>query len=105
MAIVNVNMIHISPWETCVGLMAAAGRLLIPNRGLLFMYGAYKVGGQFTTKSNEDFDQNLKLQNQDWGLRDVELVESEASKNGLVLLERIDMPANNFSLVFLKKKA
>lgn len=101
-AIVCINLLHISPWEVTVGFFRAAGRLLIPGSGLLFLYGPFKVNGSFTTPSNEDFDQKLKLRNPVYGLRDIEAVEAEAKSNGLHLFERIDMPANNFTLVFGK---
>ena len=42
--IININMIHISPWEATLGLMKVAGEKL-RSGGLLFLYGPYKVGG------------------------------------------------------------
>jgi hypothetical protein len=42
--IININMIHISPWEATLGLMKLAGEKLV-NGGALFLYGPYKVGG------------------------------------------------------------
>lgn len=42
--ILNINMIHISPWEATLGLMNVAGEKLRPG-GFLFLYGPYKVGG------------------------------------------------------------
>ena len=35
-AIVNINMIHISPWSACLGLMAGAGRILAAG-GILYL--------------------------------------------------------------------
>ena len=98
-AIYNVNMAHISPWATTVGLMANAGRLLAPDAPLL-MYGPFKVDGACTTESNADFDASLRSKDASWGIRDVADVEAEAKRNGLRLVERREMPANNFCLVF-----
>ena len=39
-----INMIHISPWEATLGLMACAGKVLRKG-GMLVCYGPYKVGG------------------------------------------------------------
>lgn len=98
-AIVAINMIHISPWEATLGLMAGAGRLLTPG-GVLFTYGAYKRGGAHTAPSNELFEQWLKGRDPAFGVRDLEAVEAAANAQGLSLRDVIAMPANNFSLVF-----
>lgn len=99
--IVAINMIHIAPWEACIGLMAAAGRIL-PADGILYLYGAYKIGGEHTASSNISFEEWLKSLDPRFGVRDLEAVVAEAEKNGLSLESRIAMPANNFSLVFRK---
>jgi cyclopropane fatty-acyl-phospholipid synthase-like methyltransferase len=98
-ALVVINMIHISPWEATLGLMAGAGRLLCSG-GLLITYGAYKRGGAHTAPSNETFDQWLKQRDRRFGVRDLEAVEAAAKAQGLALREIIDMPANNLMLVF-----
>lgn len=98
-AIVNINMIHISPWSCCQGLMAAAGRIL-PIGGILYLYGPYRRNGQHTSPSNAAFDQQLQARNQQWGIRDLEAVVAEAKQNQLTLQQVIPMPANNLSVVF-----
>jgi hypothetical protein len=98
-AVVAINMVHISPWQATQGLMAGAGRVLSPG-GALFLYGAYKENGAHTAPSNEAFDADLRPQNPDWGVRDLEEVAELAGSCGLELAERIPMPANNLSLVF-----
>lgn len=97
--VVAINLIHISPWEATLGLMAGAGRLLREG-GVLYAYGAYKRGGRHTAPSNEAFDLWLKRRDERYGVRDLELVEKAAGKQGLHLREVIEMPANNLSLVF-----
>lgn len=100
-ALVAINMIHISPWEATLGLMAGAGRLLRPG-GQLITYGAYKRGGQHTAPSNEQFEQWLKARDPRFGVRDLADVEAAASAHGLALRDVIEMPANNLSLVFVR---
>ena len=39
-AIACINMIHISPWDSAIGLVRGAARLL-PRNGTLFLYGPY----------------------------------------------------------------
>jgi hypothetical protein len=100
-AIVNINMIHIAPWEACLGLMAGANRILPPG-GVLYLYGPYKQNGQHTAPSNALFDENLRSQNSAWGVRDLEAVVETAAKNQLSLVKTVAMPANNLSVVFEK---
>src|SRR5271167_1851096 len=69
-AIVNCNMIHISPWTACEGLIAGAERIL-PVGGVLYLYGPYRIDGRHTASSNEEFDTYLRGQNAAWGIRDL----------------------------------
>jgi len=100
-AIVCINMAHISPWSATLGLLKGAGRLLPPG-GVLCLYGPYRELGRATVPSNEAFDASLKARNPEWGLREVETVAAAAAPHGLTLAARVEMPANNLSLVFRK---
>ncbi len=97
--IVSINTIHIAPWETCLGLLAGAGRLLAPE-GHLFLYGPFRIGGRHTAPSNAQFDASLRVHSPAWGVRDLEAVTEAAAAHGLLPAERVAMPANNFSVVF-----
>ena len=101
-ALVCINMIHISPWSACVGLLNGAGKIL-PSGGVLYLYGPYKVNNQHTSIGNEQFDATLRFQNDQWGIRDVGAVKKVAQECGFDLGEKVPMPANNFSLIFNKK--
>jgi SAM-dependent methyltransferase len=103
-AVVCINMVHISPWASTQGLMAGAGRVL-GEGGVLYLYGPYREAEVPTTPSNEGFDASLKARNPAWGLRDREAVVAEAEANGLELVARVEMPANNLSLVFRKGRS
>ncbi|MEB3288825.1 MAG: DUF938 domain-containing protein [Leptolyngbya sp.] len=98
-ALVNINMVHIAPWDACLGLMAGAGRLL-SSGGVLYLYGPFKQGGQHTAPSNAAFDEALQAQNPAWGVRDLEAVVAAAESVGLRCQETVAMPANNLSVVF-----
>jgi SAM-dependent methyltransferase len=98
-AIANINMIHIAPWSACLGLMAGAGRILPPD-GILYLYGPYKQNGKHTAPSNEAFDQSLRAQNSEWGVRDLDEVIAVAQKQNFSLLKVVSMPANNLSVIF-----
>lgn len=100
-AVVSLNMIHISPWESALGLLAGAGRLLRPD-GILYLYGPFMRSGTHTAPSNEAFDADLKRRDPRWGVRDMDDLIREAAPHRLDLREVIAMPANNLSLVFTK---
>lgn len=98
-AIVNINMIHISPWSACLGLMAGAGRILTAG-GILYLYGPFKRNRKHTASSNASFDLSLRDRNSEWGVRNLEDVIDVAQTQGLDLQEIVPMPANNFSVIF-----
>jgi SAM-dependent methyltransferase len=102
-AIVAINMIHISPWDATLGLMAGAGRLL-RDGGVLYTYGPYRRDGRHTAASNENFDAWLKDLDAAFGVRDVADVEAAARAQDLTLKEIVEMPANNLSLVFTRNR-
>ena len=98
-AIVNINMIHVTPWAATGALMRGAGKVLADG-GILYMYGPYRRFGDHTAPSNAAFDERLRMQDDQWGLRDMEEVERLAGEAGFSVERRVAMPANNFSLVF-----
>lgn len=93
------NMLHISPWATCAGLVQGAARHLAPG-GRLVTYGPYLEDGVPTSPGNLAFDQSLRASDPAWGLRRREDVQAQALKAGLRLTARHAMPANNLLLVF-----
>lgn len=101
-AIVNINMIHISPWAAAESLVRGAGVALGPS-GVLFLYGPYKRGGTHTAPSNAAFDESLRARDPSWGVRDLESVVQLAEEAGLMLAGVHEMPANNLSVVFRRR--
>ncbi|KAL0108134.1 hypothetical protein PUN28_015023 [Cardiocondyla obscurior] len=97
----NANMMHISPYQCTIGLFNNAGQLLKPN-GLLITYGPYAFDGQISPQSNINFNESLKLQDPSWGLRDVTDLNKLAEENGIKLIEIVDMPANNKTIIWKK---
>lgn len=98
-AIYCANLIHIAPWACCTALMQGAARHLAPQ-GLLLTYGPYLEDAVPTAPGNRAFDADLRARNPAWGLRRREDVQAEAARAGLVLRERVAMPANNLLLVW-----
>jgi hypothetical protein len=98
-AIFNANMIHIAPWEACVGMLRGA-REHLREGGILALYGPFRIGGQHTAPSNASFDAGLRQRDPRWGVRELEAVADLAIDQQLSLHERVEMPANNQMLLF-----
>jgi SAM-dependent methyltransferase len=97
-AVLSINMVHISPWESALGLLDGAARLL-PSGAPLILYGPWLRDGVATAPSNLDFDQDLKRRDPRWGLRRVEDFAAAAADRGLSLEATEMMPANNTMLL------
>ena len=100
-AIFNANMLHIAPWECAVALFAGVRRHLV-EAGVLVLYGPYRIHGAHTAPSNESFDASLRARDARSGVRDLEAVIELAEGAGLRFTERVEMPANNQTLVFVR---
>ena len=101
-AVLSINMVHISPWRSALGLLDGAARLLSPGAPLI-LYGPWLQDDAPTAPSNLDFDADLKRRNPEWGLRRVEDFATEAEKRGLSLAYTRPMPANNLMLLLRRR--
>ncbi len=100
-AIVCINTVHIVAWAGVVNLFAGAGRLL-PQGGVLYVYGAYRYATRPLEPGNEQFDRWLKGRDPVSGVRDFEAVNALAEQNGLKLAGDRAMPGNNRSIWWRK---
>ena len=99
--IVSINMIHVAQWSSTIALFRESGRLL--NKGkFLILYGPFKICNKHTSESNYFFDNSLKMQNDLWGIRNLEEVCDQSKRNGFFQEDIIRMPANNFSIIYRK---
>jgi SAM-dependent methyltransferase len=101
-AVLCINMIHISPWESSEALFEGAQRILGSDAPLV-TYGPYRVYGKHTAASNAAFDDSLRGRNPRWGVRDLDELEALADRTGFCLEERVAMPANNMTLVWRRQ--
>lgn len=100
-ALVCINMIHISPWETTEALFHGASKLLAGGAPMV-TYGPYRLQGEHTAPSNAAFDQSLRSRNARWGVRDIDELLELGVRTGFTLEERVSMPANNMTLVWTR---
>lgn len=97
-AVLSINMVHISPWRSALGLLDGAARLLRAG-GPLILYGPWIESGVETAPSNLVFNADLRVRDPEWGLREVNEFAAAALARGLALEERRMMPANNVMLL------
>jgi cyclopropane fatty-acyl-phospholipid synthase-like methyltransferase len=95
-AVFSANTAHIMQPEETHKMMAMIAKNL-PPKGIFCQYGPFKVDGQYTSESNQQFDLHLAREGCG-GIPDISELESWAK--GLSLVNRIPMPANNFMLVW-----
>ena len=101
-ALLNINMIHISPWAATLGLLDGAARMLAPGAPLI-LYGPWIEPDVATAPSNLAFDASLRERDSRWGLRHTDVFATEAFARGLVFDARRAMPANNLMLRFVRR--
>ena len=94
-------MIHVAQWSCTLALFRESGKLLDKGQ-FLILYGPFKICNKHTSESNYFFDNSLKMQNDLWGIKNLEEVSNEGKKNGFSQEDIIRMPANNFSIIYRK---
>jgi hypothetical protein len=101
-AIFVINIFQVAPVAIAEGIARLGASVLKPD-GFIAIYGPFKVDGGYTTPSNADFDKEiLAAKVPEWGLKDVRDLEKAAAPYGIKLDRRLDLPANNFILLFKK---
>jgi cyclopropane fatty-acyl-phospholipid synthase-like methyltransferase len=98
-AIYTANTLHIMSWENVLHFFQKVHTVLEPN-GLVIVYGPFNYGGDYTSKSNERFDQFLQASSPEKGIRDIEKVNRLALEHHLLPVADHEMPANNRLLVW-----
>jgi SAM-dependent methyltransferase len=100
-ALLCINMIHISPWETTESLFRGASAMLAGGSPLI-IYGPYRLHGAHSAPSNAAFDESLRSRNPRWGVRDIDALVELAGRTGFELHKRVSMPANNMTLIWTR---
>lgn len=100
-AVFSANTVHIMSWSEVITMFSGIGRVL-SSGGRFCLYGPFNIDGKFTSESNARFEQWLKMQNPDSGIRDQAALDTLANNVGLVRVATHTMPANNTVLVWEK---
>ena len=97
----SANVTHIMNWQNVVDLFAHGAKCIKPG-GLMVCYGPFNFEGRYTSASNAQFDQSLRMRDPQSGIRNFEDLEQLASDASLKFLHNFEMPANNRILVWQK---
>ena len=97
--IYSANTLHIMSWDEVCSLFAGVATVSQPLTYLVF-YGPFKYRGEFTSESNNQFDQILRARGVGSAIRDFEAVNQLAQEAGFTLLLDQAMPANNQCIIW-----
>ncbi len=75
-------------------------RAVLSGGGKLIVYGPFSIQGKYTSSSNQHFDQQLRQQNPASGVRDLTDLDVIAQSHGFDAYRLIEMPSNNFIVVW-----
>ena len=84
-------------------MIAGVAKILLKD-GYFCLYGPFNYNGQYSSDSNQSFDQWLKDRDPESGLRDFDDLNSVAESHGMSFIKRYDLPANNNILVWQKTR-
>ena len=99
-AIYTANTLHIMDEISVSNFFSYADKVLT-KKAQLFIYGPFKVNGDFTSESNRRFDASLRSRGVGSAIRELEWVAASLRQGaGLDLVESVEMPANNLLLTF-----
>ena len=100
--IYTANSFHIMDKTAVAQCIEGCGGCLQPG-GHLIVYGPFNYAGDYTSASNARFDAMLKANDPDSGIKDFEWLQALAESAAMELLNDIEMPANNRSLIWKKR--
>ena len=102
-AIYSANTAHIMAWPAVTAMFNGVARRLRPG-GVFCLYGPFNEGGRYTAPSNAAFDEQLRKENPEMGIRGIEDLDKLANSLQLERTGRYQLPANNQLLVFAPQR-
>ena len=99
--IFSANTAHIMSIGAVRDMFGLASELL-ERDGKFCLYGPFNRNGEFTSDSNRQFDESLRVQNPEMGIRNIEELDDFAGSVNLARLRFFAMPANNNLVVWVR---
>jgi cyclopropane fatty-acyl-phospholipid synthase-like methyltransferase len=93
-AVFSANTAHIMGIDAVAAMFRIVASV-VNAQGVFCLYGPFNEGGRFTSDSNESFDQSLRAQDPQMGIRNIEELDDMAGRNGMQRVRTYAMPANN----------
>ena len=100
-AVFSANTAHIMSRVAVEAMFRGVGAVLGPA-GRFLLYGPFNYDGRFSAPSNARFDAWLRQRDPAMGIRDVAWLSALAARSDMSLVEDIEMPVNNRTLVWAK---
>jgi len=95
----TANTFHIMALEAVDALLLGCAGCLDEGEKLC-VYGPFSFDGQHTSDSNRHFDEMLRQQNPDMGVRDLTQLDAQAATVGFGPSRQVPMPANNLLVIW-----
>ena len=99
--ILLVNLLHLISWNETKTLLSELSKALKKN-GVALIYGPFMRNGQLTSEGDKNFHNSLIQTDPDIGYKDDLDVQNLFFNSGLLLLEAVEMPANNLAFILQK---
>ena len=95
----TANSLHIMGDNEAEACIRGAAKCL-KSSGHFIVYGPFNYNGEFTSDSNRRFQDWLKQNNPDSGIKHFEVINDIAGQSNLILIDDVAMPANNRILIW-----
>ena len=99
--ILLVNLLHLISWNETKTLLSELSKALKKN-GVALIYGPFMRNGQLTSEGDHNFHNSLIQTDPDIGYKNDLDVRKLFFNSGLLLLETVEMPANNLAFILQK---
>ena len=99
--ILLVNLLHLISWNETKTLLSELSKALKRN-GVALIYGPFMRNGQLTSEGDHIFHNSLIQTDPDIGYKNDLDVQKLFFNSGLLLLETVEMPANNLACILQK---
>ncbi|MFY2825626.1 DUF938 domain-containing protein [Ruegeria sp. MALMAid1280] len=96
--IVLINLVHLISWQETQVLIAETAQALAPE-GRFILYGPFKRSGQLTSDGDHRFHSALVQQDPEIGYKDDKDIAGWMAGQNLIVLDIVEMPANNLAFV------